>query len=147
MTTRPARPPRALLAVPLAAGLLVAGCGGDTPAAAPSSTPSSTSSSAAPAGGAASTTLLGVVGQGDAFTISLKDAAGAPVTTLRAGTYQVKVTDASAIHNFHLRGPGVEQRTSVPDKGDTTWTVTLAAGTYTYRCDPHPSMTGSITVS
>jgi len=84
-------------------------------------------------------TLTGELGAKDAFTITLKDDAGAPVTTLPAGTYKVMVKDTSKIHNFHLTGEGVEEKTEVGELLDTEWTVTLAAGTYTYLCDPHPS--------
>jgi hypothetical protein len=53
----------------------------------------------------------------------------------------------SELHNFHLRGPGVDQAT-IPEEAQTvTWTVTLTDGTYTYQCDPHASlMHGSFTV-
>jgi plastocyanin len=67
------------------------------------------------------------------------DDAGAPVTTLKAGTYQVKIKDTSKIHNFHLSGPGgIDLETTVPEVTETTWPVTLTAGTYTFECDPHP---------
>ena len=56
--------------------------------------------------------------------------------------------DASKIHNFQVEGPGGDQRTGVPDVGETTWTVNLSAGTYTHRCDPHRGqMRGSFTVT
>ncbi|MDP9262435.1 MAG: hypothetical protein M3O89_10725, partial [Actinomycetota bacterium] len=51
-------------------------------------------------------TLVGDVGLGDAFTISLKDSTGAAVTHLNAGTYTLVVHDHSALHNFDLNGPG-----------------------------------------
>ena len=75
------------------------------------------------------TTLNGVVGPG--FTITLK-----------------KVSDKSPIHNFHLVGPGVKKTTSVSAVANTTWTLTLKAGKYTYVCDPHAStMKGSFRVT
>ena len=58
------------------------------------------------------------MGEGDAFTIALTDGSGAPVSSLKAGSYTVKVSDKSKIHNFHLTGPGVEQTTSVPEVTD-----------------------------
>ena len=88
-----------------------------------------------------------MLGPGDAYSIRLTDASGAPVTTLPAGAYQVMVTDPSAIHNFHLTGPGVDEKTTVPEKTDVTWTVTFAAGTYTYKCDPHRNMVGTFPVT
>lgn len=145
MSTRSTPTRRQLaLAAPAVLVLLTAACGSTNSASTPA--PTAAASSAAPAS-AAGETLSAVVGEGDAFTIDLKDSSGAAVTTLKAGTYQIKVKDASKIHNFHLTGPGVEQKTSVPDIVDTTWTVTLTAGSYTYRCDPHKNMTGSFTVT
>jgi plastocyanin len=91
------------------------------------------------------TTLNGVVGPG--FTITLKKA-GKKVTKLKAGAYVIKISDKSNIHNFHLKGPGVNKTTSVGDTGSSTWKVTLKKGKYTYVCDPHASsMKGSFTVS
>ena len=78
---------------------------------------------------------------------SLMDSTGAPVTTLKAGEYKIKVKDLSKIHNFNLSGAGVDEKTTVPEVTDVTWTVTFTAGTYTFKCDPHPPMTGSFTVT
>lgn len=140
-------PRRLSVALSAALVLVTAACGGSTTASTPAaSTPAAGAPSASKAVDAG-VTLNGVVGEGDAFTIDLTDAAGARITTLKAGSYQVKVNDASKIHNFHLKGPGVDQKTSVPDIGETTWTVHLTAGSYSYRCDPHSSMTGSFTVT
>lgn len=84
---------------------------------------------------------------GPGFTITLTQG-GKKVTTLKAGTYTIKVNDQSNIHNFHLTGPGVNKTTSVSGTGVTTWTVTFKKGTYKYVCDPHAAiMKGSFTVS
>ena len=101
---------------------------------------------AVPTALASTPTLNGVVGPG--FNISLKEA-GTKVTKLKAGTYVIKVSDKSNIHNFHLTGPGgFSKKTSVGGTGTTTWKVTLKKGTYKYVCDPHASiMKGSFTVS
>ena len=81
------------------------------------------------------TKLNGTVGPG--FTITLKKGT-AKVKTLKAGKYTITVKDKSNIHNFRLKGPGVnKQITSVAFKGTKTVTVTLKKGTYTYQCDPH----------
>ena len=48
-----------------------------------------------------STKLHGRVGPG--FSISLTTDAGAPVTKLDPGTYEIEVEDESGEHNFHLR--------------------------------------------
>jgi hypothetical protein len=92
-------------------------------------------------------TLVGDVGLGDAFTISLKDSAGAEVTHLNAGTYTLVVHDHSAFHNFDLNGPGVSVATDITGVGDKTFTITLVDGTYFFQCDDHPTtMKGKFTV-
>jgi plastocyanin len=91
--------------------------------------------------------LTGDVGQGDAFSISLKDASGAAVKHLDAGTYTLVVHDHSAFHNFDLSGPGVAVTTDVDAVVDKTFTITLTDGTYFFQCDPHAAqMRGSFTV-
>lgn len=137
------------LATPVALLLLVSACGSDTatPAAPPAASKPAPTTTGDSSGGAAGSVLTGTVGEGDAFTITLKDGTGAPVTTLKAGSYEVKVKDASAIHNFHLTGTGVQETTTVPEVTDVTWNITLVAGTYTFKCDPHAQMTGSFTVT
>jgi plastocyanin len=62
------------------------------------------------------------------------------VKTVKAGTKQIKIEDKSSIHNFHLKGPGVNKSTSVGFIGERIWTVKLKPGKYTYWCDPHSSM-------
>jgi hypothetical protein len=100
---------------------------------------------AAGGAGAQSPTLFGVVGPG--FSIKLSDGSGNPVKNLDPGTYTIQVDDKAEIHNFHLTGPGVDQATGVEQTGTVAWTVTLAAGTYRYQCDPHSStMFGTFTV-
>jgi plastocyanin len=90
------------------------------------------------------TKLNGVDGPG--FTITLKQGSK-KVTSLKAGAYTIVISDKSNIHNFHLKGPGVNKTTSVAKVGTTTWKVTLKKGKYTYVCDPHAtSMKGSFTV-
>lgn len=97
-----------------------------------------------PAAVASTPTLTGTVGPG--FTITLTKG-GTKVTKLTAGKYTVKVTDKSTIHNFRLKGLGVNKTTSLGGKGVSTWTVTLKKGTYTYVCDPHATiMKGSFKV-
>jgi plastocyanin len=95
--------------------------------------------------GAVPPKLTGTVGPG--FTISLKRFAKS-VKSLKAGTYRITVSDKSSIHNFHLRGPGVNRQiTTVPFVGTKTITVTLKKGTYTFVCDPHfTTMHGSFKV-
>jgi plastocyanin len=98
-----------------------------------------------PAASASTPTLNGTVGPG--FTITLKKGT-TKVTKLKAGTYVFKIADKSAIHNFHLTGPGVNKKTSVGGTGSTTWKLKLTKGTYKYICDPHKTiMKGSFTVT
>jgi plastocyanin len=84
---------------------------------------------------------------GPGFTITLTKN-GKKVTKLTAGTYTFKISDKSNIHNFHLKGPGVDKKTSVGGTGTTTWKLKLKKGKYTFVCDPHKSfMKGSFTVT
>ena len=93
----------------------------------------------------AQTKLIGTVA--DPGTITLRTEAGAEVTDVPAGTYTIEVRDQSINHNFHLSGPGVDQRTDVETIQTQTWTVTLQdRARYTFVCDPHNTvMRGSFT--
>jgi plastocyanin len=97
---------------------------------------------------AATPKLTGVVGPHDAFTISLTKA-GKKVTKLKAGKYTLVVKDDSRIHNYRLKGPGLnKQVTTVTFVGTKTVTVTLKPGKYTFDCDPHfAAMHSSFTVT
>ncbi len=89
--------------------------------------------------------LIGTVGPG--FTISLKQK-GRLVKTLRAGRYIFVVSDRASIHNFRLKGPGVNRAiTAIQFTGPRVVTLTLRKGTYTYVCDVHPSMVGHFKVT
>jgi plastocyanin len=91
--------------------------------------------------------LVGDVGQGDSYSIALKDANGAAVKHLDPGTYTVLLRDHSAIHNFDLNGPGVSVSTDIPAIENKTFTITLTDGTYFFQCDAHAAqMKGSFTV-
>jgi plastocyanin len=54
--------------------------------------------------------------------------------------YKLVVRDRSSMHNWHIRGPGVDRKTRVPFTGRKVWRVRLRAGTYRIACDPHSSM-------
>jgi plastocyanin len=99
-------------------------------------------SSAAPA----APRLVATVGPG--YTISLKKGS-AKVKTLKAGRYTIAVNDKSSSHDFHLSGPGVNEKTSIGRTGKATWTVTFQKGkTYRYVCDAHAfEMRGSFKVT
>jgi len=100
-----------------------------------------------PAAAHAKTFLKGSVGPG--FTITLKSGSGKRVTTLKRGFYAIAVDDQSSIHDFHLKGPGVDVKiTGVAFEGTRTATVLLRKGTYVYVCDPHRGfMRGTFTVT
>jgi plastocyanin len=84
--------------------------------------------------------LLGVVGQNDAFKISLTSK-GKSVKTPKAGTYTFVIQDDSTIHNYELDGPNGKSWdfTSVGFKGTKTLTIKLAKGQYKAYCSPHES--------
>jgi plastocyanin len=95
---------------------------------------------------AATPKLVGTDGPG--FTITLKKA-GKKVTKIKRGKYAIVVSDKSDIHNFRLKGPGLNKMiTSVGFVGTKTVTVMLKPGKYTYVCDPHATiMKGSFIVT
>ena len=102
---------------------------------------------AAPTSAAPAQTVNGTVGPG--FTIALTKG-GHKVTKLKAHTpYRFVISDQATIHDFHLRGPGVDRvLTSVDFQGTKSFTMTLKKGTYRFLCDPHASfMHGSFTVA
>jgi plastocyanin len=113
------------------------------------STPA-TEESAAAGGATGSTVLIGSVGtegNPEDFVINLTTEDGEKVTELPAGDYTIQVSDPATTHNFHLTGGSVDETTSVPEMEETTFEVTLEPGEYTYKCDPHPPMTGTFTVT
>lgn len=102
------------------------------------------------AAGAPSKETFGLKGEvyRTGFKIEMKNAANRKLTTVKAGSYRIKIEDAAAIHNFRLRGPGLNQATSVPRTTEAIWAVTLKRGTYTFLCDPHASaMRGTFRVT
>ena len=84
--------------------------------------------------------FTGTVGPG--FTISMA----------KKPTKAVKITlvvnDRSSSHNFHLKGPNVNVKTTVAFTGTKTFkNLVLKKGKYTFVCDPHSSsMRGSFTI-
>src|ERR687898_1437689 len=72
------------------------------------------------------TLLTGTVGPG--FTITLKKGA-TRVRTLRAGTYTIRVSDRSNIHDFRLKGSTRRTITGVAFRGTKTVTLRLNRGT------------------
>ena len=96
---------------------------------------------AAPAGAMTHPKLIGVTGKNDAFVITLKNAAGKPVRTLKPGLYTFVIHDDSRLHAFDLDGPRgfSHDFTRVPFKGTKTTTLRLKTGKYKYYCPAHES--------
>lgn len=101
----------------------------------------------APTSAAPAQSVTGSVGPG--FTIVLTKT-GHNVTKLKAHTpYRFVIRDSATIHDFHLRGPGIDRvLTSVAFEGTKSYTLTLDKGTYRFFCDPHAGfMHGSFRVA
>ena len=89
--------------------------------------------------------LTGTVGPG--FTINLKKGA-TKVRSVKAGTYRIRVSDRSNMHDFRLKGSTRKTITGVAFVGTRTVTVTLRRGTVTYFCSPHATaMKGTFRVT
>jgi hypothetical protein len=68
------------------------------------------------------------------------------VRTLDAGPFSVIVRDRSTADDFHLKGPGVNRRTSVKGKGTFLWRVRLKPGKYRYGSDADGKLRKSFSV-
>jgi plastocyanin len=82
--------------------------------------------------------VAGTVGPGARIVFARSAKAGKTVITIR---------DRTKKDNFHLIGPGVNKKTGVKFTGTVKWTVTLRAGTYTFRSDAHRKLRGKTTVA
>ena len=92
--------------------------------------------------------LAGTVGPG--FTIVLKKGT-AKVTTLKAGTYSLQITDKGDIHTFSLKqktgGKFNKDLTGDTFTGKKTVKVKLTKGKWHFYCAVHPdTMFGNFTV-
>lgn len=90
-------------------------------------------------------TLQGTIGPGKFLALRLDGKA--IKVPLKAGKYNVSVTDKSTKDNFHLTGPGVDKKTSVAKAESVTWTLTLKKGTYRYQSDANKPLKGSFKVT
>ncbi|HZC29445.1 MAG TPA: hypothetical protein VE269_06865 [Gaiellaceae bacterium] len=86
--------------------------------------------------------LIGTVGKNGAYKITLTDAHGKLVKTIRPGTYTFVIHDDGKIHNYELDGPHGKSWTftSVPFVGTKTITLKLVPGKYKAYCAPHESI-------
>jgi plastocyanin len=82
--------------------------------------------------------VAGSVGPGKKISLARTAKAGKAILTIR---------DRTNKDNFHLIGPGVNKKTGVKFTGTIKWTVTLRAGTYTFRSDAHKTLKGSLKVT
>jgi plastocyanin len=82
--------------------------------------------------------VAGSVGPGTKISLARTAKAGKAILTIR---------DRTTKDNFHLSGPGVNKKTGVAFTGTVKWTVTLKAGTYTFRSDAHKTLKGTLKVS
>jgi plastocyanin len=86
----------------------------------------------------AAQTVAGSVGPGRKISLA---------RTAKAGKTTITIRDRTTKDNFHLSGPGVNKKTGVAFTGTVKWTVTLKAGTYTFRSDAHKTLKGTLKVS
>jgi plastocyanin len=91
--------------------------------------------------------LHGTIGPG--YTISLKNAHGKKVKSLKHGNYTFIVSDKANLHNFTLKGPGGKNKTlsGTGFVGKKTATVKLKKGTYRFYCTVHPFVSGTFKVT
>ena len=83
-------------------------------------------------------TLGGSVGPGAKIALARTAKSGKTIITIR---------DRTKKDNFHLAGPGVNKKTGVAFTGTVKWTVTLKAGSYTFRSDAHKALKGTLKVT
>jgi plastocyanin len=82
--------------------------------------------------------LSGSVGPGAKISLARSAKAGKTIVTIR---------DLTKKDNFHLRGPSVNKKTGLAFTGTVKWTLTLKAGTYTFRSDAHRALKGTLKVT
>jgi plastocyanin len=82
--------------------------------------------------------LAGTVGPGAKIALA---------RTAKAGKTIITISDRTKKDNFHLSGPGVNKKTGLAFTGTVKWTVTLKAGTYTFRSDAHKALKGTLKVT
>ncbi len=109
-------------------------------------------------GGSSSTPASGASGGGGGSTLSLSAPADGSkkfdqaTATAKAGTVTVKFDNPSSLpHAVEIEGNGVEKAGDVVTSGDTSFSVDLKPGEYTYYCPVgdhrDAGMEGKLTVS
>jgi len=83
--------------------------------------------------------LLATVGPGSKITVT--DARGQKITTIKSGIYAILVRDRSSRENFHLIQPDplLVNKTGLRYVGTATWHIRLQRGVYRYVSDAQPS--------
>ena len=94
--------------------------------------------------GFATGTLEAFVGPGKTIVVRQP---GGVAKRLDPGKYLIIVSDRSNTLNFHLKGPGLDKQTGLKGKGTVRRTVTLGAGTYSFKSDAGKKIRGSFVVS
>jgi plastocyanin len=130
------------LGLVLALAFIVAGCSSSAATAAPTNAPAATSS-AAPASVAPPSTAPGGAG---GTAVAVKDSSFDPGTiSVKTGQAITWTNNGSASHTVTFDTGGVDSGTL---KAGATFSHTFdAAGTFTYHCNFHSSMKGTVTVT
>lgn len=147
---------RRILILLAALTLIATACGDDADPGDTAADDGAATTTTTAAGDGASTTAAGDAGTTTAPAGATLDLEAEKIAfstgTLTAAPGEVTIRfankDAGIPHNLHVTGAGVDEKTEVEQGPHTaSLTVTLAAGTYRYVCDVHPTqMTGELRV-
>ena len=84
---------------------------------------------------------------GPTSVITLRNAAGRRVTSVKAGLYDIVVRDRSRLHNAHLVGVSLNRKTGLAQITTVTWRVRLRVGLLRFYSDRAPrTVRGSVRV-
>ena len=75
--------------------------------------------------------IVGSVGPG--FTISVSP------RRVQPGRYRLVIHDWSSMHNWHIRGDGVNKKSGISFQGTRRFTIEVNRGGYRIQCDMHPT--------
>lgn len=68
--------------------------------------------------------------------VSLQNASGHTVTTLKPGWYTITIADDSRTRDFHIVGPGVNHSTGIRFRGVELWGLHVRKGAYRIMSEP-----------